>query len=145
MRNLTIIHVGAMKEAYYTEAVKEYEKRVSNEFSIKDICIKESMVEDEGGKVLAKLTDKSYKIALCVEGISMSSERFAQTLYKDAEGKPLEIIIGGHEGLSEKVKSVCNARISFSAMTFPHRLMRVILAEQIYRAYTIDKGLKYHK
>ncbi len=124
---------------------------------ITDICVKEravcepSLVEraltEEGEDILSKIDPRSYVIALCVEGKLLSSEELAKTLDSSAtDGFPsVSFIIGSSHGLSERVKKRANLRLSFSKMTFPHQLMRVILSEQIYRALSILKGTKYHK
>ena len=154
--NVTVIQVGDLKEEYYAEAVKEYEKRLSRFCRVKNVLIKEEKLPDkpsdgaiktaleaEGKKILDAMPDKSYKIALCVEGKQLSSEELAAVI-EDAK-KDITFIIGSSHGLSEQVKSVCDLRLSISKMTFPHRLMRVILAEQIYRAFSINAGSSYHK
>ena len=154
--NVTIIHVGDLKEDYYAEAVKEYEKRLCRFCRVKNVEIKEEKLPDkpsdgaikaaleaEGKKITDAIPDRSYKIALCVEGKQLSSEELAKVI-SDAE-KDITFIIGSSHGLAEQVKSVCDLRLSVSKMTFPHRLMRVILAEQIYRAFSINAGSSYHK
>lgn len=154
--NVTVIHVGDLKEEYYAEAVKEYEKRLCRFCRVKTVLIKEEKLPDkpsdnaikaaldaEGKKILDAIPERSYKIALCVEGKQLSSEEFAKVI-SDAE-KDITFIIGSSHGLSEQVKSACDLRLSVSKMTFPHRLMRVILAEQIYRAFSINAGSSYHK
>ncbi|MBQ7699241.1 MAG: 23S rRNA (pseudouridine(1915)-N(3))-methyltransferase RlmH [Clostridia bacterium] len=154
--NVTIIHVGDLKEDYYAEAVKEYEKRLCRFCRVKNVEIKEEKLPDkpsdgaikaaleaEGKKITDAIPDRSYKIALCVEGKQLSSEELAKVI-SDAE-KDITFIIGSSHGLSEQVKSVCDLRLSVSKMTFPHRLMRVILAEQIYRAFSINACSSYHK
>ena len=154
--NVNIIHTGDLKEEYYAEAVKEYEKRLSRFCRVKNTEIREeklpqspseneinAALEAEGKKILSAIPDRSYKIALCVEGKQLSSEELAKVV-ASAE-KDITFIIGSSHGLSEQVKSVCDLRLSVSKMTFPHRLMRVILAEQIYRAFSINAGSSYHK
>ena len=154
--NVTVIHVGNLKESYYREAVAEYEKRLSRFCRVKNIEIKEEKTPDqpnkneisetleaEGKRILSALPERSYKIALCVEGKQYSSEQLAATIEKCQSD--VTFIIGGSYGLSDEVKKACDERISVSKMTFPHRLMRVILAEQIYRAFMINSGGEYHK
>lgn len=154
--NVNIIHVGGLKEEYYAEAVAEYEKRLCRFCRVKNTEIKEeklpqppseseinAALEAEGKKILSAIPEKSYKIALCVEGKQLSSEELAKTV-ADA-GRDLTFIIGSSHGLSEQVKAASDLRLSISKMTFPHRLMRVILAEQIYRAFSINAGSSYHK
>lgn len=157
---LNIIFVGNLKESFFAEAVAEYEKRLNAYCKINNIFIKDEKIPDspsqaeinlalkkEGERILSVLPPRSYKIALCVEGKQMSSEAFAEVFESAANNGYSEIsfIIGGSFGLSDAVKKVCDKRLSISMMTFPHRMMRVILLEQIYRAYNILGGGKYHK
>lgn len=154
--NVNVIHVGNLKEEYYAEAVKEYEKRLMRFCRVKNTKIKEeklpqspsakeisAALEEEGKRILAQIPDKTYKIVLCVEGKQLSSEELAKAA-ADAK-KDLTFIIGSSYGLSEQVKNAADLRLSISKMTFPHRLMRVILAEQIYRAFCINAVSSYHK
>ena len=103
-------------------------------------------LEKEGARILEVMPARAYKVALCVEGKSLSSEKLA-SLVEDAKNTQGEIcfVIGSSHGLAPKVKSACDYRLSVSALTFPHRLMRVILTEAIYRALSIINGGKYHK
>jgi 23S rRNA (pseudouridine1915-N3)-methyltransferase len=157
---VNIIFVGALKEKFFAEAVAEYEKRLLAYCKINNIIIKDERLSDkpsaaeisaalekEGERILAALPARSYKIALCVEGKQLKSEDFAALFDSVATNGYGEIsfIIGGSFGLSERVKAACDKRLSVSLMTFPHRMMRVILLEQVYRAYNILGGGKYHK
>lgn len=158
MFKVTIISVGNLKEKYFAEAVKEYEKRISAYAEIRDINLKEenldnlregditAALEREGTAILNAMPPRAYKVALCVEGKSLSSEKLAE-LVDNAKNTQGEIcfIIGSSHGLAPKVKAACDYRLSVSALTFPHRLMRVILTEAIYRALSISNGGKYHK
>ena len=140
MLNVKIICVGTLKDSYLKDAVKEYEKRLSAYCKLTTVELK----SDDG--LLPALNDKSYKIALCVEGKQLSSPEFS-TLLEDGAikgGGSITLLIGGADGLPENVKAACAYRLSFSKMTFPHRLMRVILLEQVYRALNISSGGKYH-
>lgn len=155
-----VIFVGTLKESFFAEAVAEYEKRLGAYCKINNIFIKDERLSDkpsqaeitaalakEGKRILDAIPVRSYKIAMCVEGRQMSSESFAG-VFEDAANNGLNdicFIIGGSFGLSEEVKKACDKRLSVSMMTFPHRMMRVILLEQIYRAYNILSGGKYHK
>lgn len=154
--NVTVIHVGNLKESYYREAVAEYEKRLGRFCRVKNTEIKEektpsepneseiaAALDAEGKRIIAALPERSFCIALCVEGQACSSEELAAII--DKAQSDLTFVIGGSFGLSEEVKKRCDKRISVSKMTFPHRLMRVILAEQIYRAFMINSGGEYHK
>ena len=160
MLHINIVHVGTVKEKYLTDAMAEYEKRLSAYCAINNIGIKDerlpqnpspaeihTAIEKEGEKILAALPQKSYNIALCVEGSQMTSESFSEKLtsLKRDGFSDISFIIGGSDGLSDKVKNACQMRLSVSKMTFPHQLMRVILEEQLYRAFNIAAGGKYHK
>lgn len=158
MFKVTIISVGNLKEKYFAEAMKEYEKRISAYAEIRNINLKEenldnlregdiaAALEREGTAILASMPQRAYKVALCVEGKSLSSEKLAElvTSAKDMQGE-ICFVIGSSHGLAPKVKAACDYRLSVSALTFPHRLMRVILTEAIYRALSISNGGKYHK
>ena len=145
MQKIYFVVVGKIKESFYREAVAEYAKRLSRfvKLEIKEL--------EEGVNPEAEAEDilracKGYVIALAVEGERQSSEQLAQRLEKlSNEGKDVTFVIGSSCGLSERVKKVANYRLSFSDMTFPHQLMRVILAEQVYRAFMINVGATYHK
>ncbi len=141
MLTVKIIAVGTLKESYLREAIKEYEKRLSAycRFVITEL--------KDNTPILPHLPERAYTVALCVEGKQKSSEELAAILDEKAtEGfSEIVFVIGAFDGLPEEVKAACRLRLSFSKMTFPHQLMRVILAEQIYRAFTINAGTKYHK
>lgn len=158
MLKITVISVGGMKERYFAEAVAEYEKRASAYAEVKNINLKEALLaatragdiaaalESEGEQILKNLPPRAYKIALCVEGKQLTSEELAAlvgTVKRDCG--ELCFVIGSSHGLCERVKAACDMRLSVSKLTFPHRLMRVILAEALYRALSIDAGAKYHK
>ncbi len=159
MISITIIHVGDFKEKYLDDAFKEYTKRISGYAKFEDIYIKEESLPEvpshvqiekalsnEAKQILSKTDMKSKKIALCVEGKQLSSEELADLMDKStSDYSKLTFIIGSSHGLSQEIKKIADMRLSFSKMTFPHQLMRVILAEQIYRAETIIAGKKYHK
>ena len=157
---INIIYVGNIKDKYFSDAVKEYEKRLSAYCKVVNTEIKEAKIpenasaaqinkakEEEGEKILSVLPQKSYKIALAVEGTMLSSEDLAKKIDLSLTGgySSISFIIGGAFGMSEKVKKSCDMMLSVSRMTFTHRMMRVIILEQIYRAYNILSGGKYHK
>ncbi len=157
---INIIYVGNIKDKYFSDAVKEYEKRLSAYCKVVNTEIKETKIpenasaaqinkaiEEEGEKILSVLPQKSYKIALAVEGTMLSSEELAKKIDFSLTGgySSISFIIGGAFGMSEKVKKSCDMMLSVSRMTFTHRMMRVIILEQIYRAYNILSGGKYHK
>lgn len=141
MQSVTVICVGNLKEQYLRDAVAEYEKRLGAYCKLKTVELK------DGAPILPHLKGRSKKIALCVEGVQRSSEELAELVKDSANSGFSEIcfVIGAFDGLPEEVKAACDIRLSFSKMTFPHQLMRVILLEQIYRAFTIINNTKYHK
>ena len=159
MFKITIITVGQLKESYFREAVEEYEKRMSAFARVTDINLKEvpfdekagdgairTALEAEGDMILQKIPQGAYKIALCIEGKQQTSEELAGVLERAAaERGECVFIIGSSHGLCERVKRACDLRLSFSKLTFPHRLARVILCEAIYRSLSINAGRKYHK
>ena len=158
MFKITIVSVGALKERYFAEAAAEYEKRCSPYAKIVHVNLREepdgaghtgdieAALAREGARILECLPQRAYKVALCVEGRSYTSEQFAALCEKAKnERGELCFVIGSSHGLSETVKAACDLRLSVSALTFPHRLMRVILAEALYRALSISAGGKDHK
>ena len=160
MLQINILYVGNIKDKFYAEAVREYEKRLSAFCKVKNIELKEEkppenpsdaeialVIRKEGDRLLEAIPKKGYKIALCVEGTQISSEELAKKMASVTVSGDSEItfIIGGAFGMDERVKKAANYRLSISKMTFTHRMMRVILAEQIYRALNILSGGNYHK
>ncbi len=145
MQKINFVVVGKIKESFYREAVAEYVKRLARfaKVEIKELP-EGANPEAEAEDILR--TCKGYIIALAVEGDKLSSEQLAKRLGRlTDEGKEVSFVIGSSCGLSEKVKRAADMRLSFSDMTFPHQLMRVILAEQVYRAFMINAGSTYHK
>lgn len=145
MQKITFVVVGKIKESFYREAMSEYLKRLSRfaNTQVKEIA-ENSSLETEADDILRAV--KGYVIALCVEGEKLSSEGLAKKMKTCTDaGKDITFVIGSSCGLSERVKSAADMRLSFSDMTFPHQLMRVILAEQVYRAFMINSGSTYHK
>lgn len=158
MTDVTLIHVGDFKEKYFSQAFDEYKKRLSAYCRFTDVCIKEERLQNENSpaeiqRALEKeaaaikkaVPPRSFVISLCVEGKKMTSEGFAAALENAVMQSPVCFIIGSSHGLAPEIKNESQLRLSFSDMTFPHQLMRVILAEQIYRAFTITAGKAYHK
>ena len=159
MLKITIITVGQLKESYYREAICEYEKRMGAFAKITNVNLKEAPFDEkagegairtalaeEGERILAVLPKNAYKIALCIEGKQLSSEELAECLDRAGTTRgECAFIIGSSHGLDEKVKAACEMRLSFSRLTFPHRLARVILSEALYRSLSINAGRKYHK
>lgn len=159
MANITLITVGTLKEKYLKDAVDEYKKRLSQYAKVEEINIKEEKIANEddpseirraldleGEKIIAAIPKGAGKIALCVEGKQYDSVALAGLIGRmcDESGK-IALIIGSSHGLSERVKRECDVRLSVSALTFPHQLMRVVLYEALYRSFTILAGKKYHK
>lgn len=145
MQKIYFVVVGKIKESFYREAVAEYAKRISRfaKVEIKELP-EGANLETEADDILRSI--KGYAIALAVEGEKLSSEKLAAKLKKLTDaGKEITFIIGSSCGLSERVKAAADFKLSFSDMTFPHQLMRVILAEQVYRAFMINAGSTYHK
>ena len=158
--NINIICIGKIKEKFLKDAVNEYVKRISRFAKVKitelpDEAVPEKMSEaeeknvlkKEGEKILAALSPSDYVIALCVEGKQMGSVELAEHLSECfLRGKSsISFIIGGSLGLLEEVKKRSSLRLSFSKMTFPHQLMRIILLEQVYRCFKINANETYHK
>lgn len=145
MVKVTLVCVGKLKEAFWRDAVAEYAKRLSRfcKFEVKELAEGRS-IEEEAEPILRAC--KGYTIALAVEGKGCSSEQFSKRLGALCDrGAELTFVIGSSCGLSARVKAAADELLSFSKMTFPHQLMRVILCEQIYRAFMISAGAEYHK
>ncbi|MBO0457713.1 23S rRNA (pseudouridine(1915)-N(3))-methyltransferase RlmH [Enterococcus hulanensis] len=158
--NIKIISVGKLKEKYLVQGINEYTKRLSKYCKITLVEVPDEKApeklseaemiqvkEKEGERILAKIKEQEYVFALAINGQNPSSEDFAATLDKlQTSGKSqFAFIIGGSLGLSDQVLKRSNAQISFGKMTYPHQLMRLILVEQIYRAFRINAGEPYHK
>ena len=160
MQKVSIICVGKLKEKFYADAVAEYTKRLGRFCKLEIIELtEERLPEDpspaqigaalakEADAIRGKLPSSAYVIAMCVEGKTRSSEELAR-LMADSAGRGeshLAFLIGGSFGLHPSVKELAAVKLSMSPMTFPHHLARVMLLEQIYRAYQINAGSKYHK
>jgi len=160
VQKITIISVGRLKEEFFKAAEKEYSKRLSGFCDLKIIEVNqqqlpsnpsagqvETALETEAQDILSKIPKGSEIITLCIEGKLHSSEELSTLVENNANvgSGSLTFVIGGSFGLSETVKSKSRIRLSMSKMTFPHRLARVMLLEQIYRAYQIESGSRYHK
>ena len=145
---IQILCVGSLKEKYWKDAVKEYQKRLSSYCTINIDEVKEGRTKEEEGKsILAKIRPGSFVIALAIKGTEYSSEKLAAyfadlALYGKSQ---ITIIIGGSDGLSDEVLEKAHSKISFSKLTYPHQMMRVILLEQIYRTFKINLSEIYHK
>ena len=158
--NVKIINVGKIKESFYRDAVSEYSKRLQKYCKLTIVEVQdektpdnlsehecELILEKEGDRILKYIDDPDHVIALAIEGKSFDSVSFAKYIDRlGIDGKSnIVFVIGGSLGLSDRIKSRANLLLSFSGMTFPHQLMRVILLEQIYRAYRINSNEPYHK
>ncbi|MGY3783667.1 23S rRNA (pseudouridine(1915)-N(3))-methyltransferase RlmH [Gemella taiwanensis] len=156
---VTLICVGKVKEKFYRDAIKEYEKRLGAYIKLNTIEISDEKVkvendseialamEKEGNSILSKIKDNQYVITLEILGKNLSSEEFASKIdnLMLTSKSDVVLVIGGSYGLSDSVKKRSDFALSFSRMTFPHQMMRVILLEQVYRAYRIITGASYHK
>lgn len=145
MQKINIVCVGKIKEKFYRDAVDEYLKRLSRFADVEIRVLSERhSLEEEAVHILKSL--KGKVCALCVEGEKYSSENLAAYVKQLTDtGSECTFIIGSSCGLADSVKRRADTRMSFSNMTFPHQLMRVILLEQIYRAFMINGGGEYHK
>ena len=143
---IRIICVGKIKEAFYREAIFEYLKRMGKYHKVEIIEIMDSNIKEEGNLLLNKISNKEYNIVLDIQGKSMDSVSFANHLDKVfLSHSTINFIIGGSDGLDDRVKNLADMKLSFSSMTFPHQLFRVILLEQIYRGFKILHHESYHK
>ena len=149
---MKIICVGKLKENYWKDAVLEYQKRLLKYTKIEWIELPDSSFneeeknkETEGERILQQIKEKDYVVTCEIDGKEMDSLSFAEHLEKVENRGPLVFVIGGSNGLSCKVKERRNEAISFSKLTFPHQLFRVLLLEQIYRSYKIRNHETYHK
>lgn len=161
MIRINIICIGKIKEKYFTDAIAEYSKRLTafckfaitelNEEKIRSNTPNQSQIQEvlnsEGKRILQKIGIGDYVVAMCIEGKLMSSEELSKVIDNvSLSGKStVDFIIGGSYGLSNEVKSRANLKLSMSKMTFPHQMARMILSEQVYRAFEISSNGKYHK
>ena len=157
--NVNIICVGKIKEDYFVKATAEFEKRLSrfctfNVITLPDKSIPDNpsdaecraILEKEGEQILKKIGKSDKVIAMCIEGKQLSSEGLAEKIAEiKMQSSTIDFIIGGSLGLSDEVKNRADFRLSMSAMTFPHRIARLMLEEQIYRAFKINANETYHK
>lgn len=157
---IKVVTVGKLKEKYLKDGIAEYSKRISRFAKLEMIELADEKIPDrasesenqkileiEGQRILSKVGDRDFVIVLAIEGKTFSSEEFSKQL-EEASIKgfsTLTFIIGGSLGLSSSVKNRANLSVSFGRLTLPHQLMRLVLAEQIYRAFTIQQGSPYHK
>ena len=157
---IKIVTVGKLKEKYLKDGIAEYSKRLSRFANLEMIELTDEKTPDrasdsenqkilelEGTRILSKIGDRDFVIVLAIEGKTLSSEEFSKQLEQAPINgfSTLTFVIGGSLGLSPKVKKRANLSISFGRLTLPHQLMRLVLVEQIYRAFTIQQGSPYHK
>lgn len=157
---ITLITVGKIKEKYWRDAIAEYEKRLSKfcKLNIIEVAdektidhasdsINQQVLQKEGERILHHIPKDSYVIAMAIEGKQYDSVAFSNFIQKHTVSgvNHFTFIIGGSLGILETIKKQANAMISFSEMTFPHQLMRVLLLEQIYRSFKISSNEPYHK
>lgn len=160
MQKVTVLCVGKLKEKFYIDAVREYEKRLQRHCRLELIELDEQRLPDapsageimralerEAEQIVEHLPKGGAVIALCIEGTELSSEALSERMRKFASdgASQLTFVIGGSFGLHPSVKARAALRLSMSPMTFPHHLARVMLLEQIYRAYQIAANTRYHK
>ena len=157
---IKVVTVGKLKEKYLKDGIAEYSKRISRFAKLEMIELadektpdkaseseNQKILEIEGQRILSKVGDRDFVIVLAIEGKTLSSEEFSKQL-EEASIKgfsTLTFIIGGSLGLAQDVKKRDNLSVSFGRLTLPHQLMRLVLVEQIYRAFTIQQGSPYHK
>ncbi|CZC85105.1 23S rRNA (pseudouridine(1915)-N(3))-methyltransferase RlmH [Streptococcus pneumoniae] len=157
---IKVVTVGKLKEKYLKDGIAEYSKRISRFAKFEMIELSDEKTPDkasesenqkileiEGQRILSKIADRDFVIVLAIEGKTFFSEEFSKQLEETSiKGfSTLTFIIGGSLGLSSSVKNRANLSISFGRLTLPHQLMRLVLVEQIYRAFTIQQGFPYHK
>lgn len=161
MLNVNLITVGKLKESYLRDACAEYQKRLQAFCKLNIVELNESRLPDspsekeikaalsnEGKAMMSLLSGNScYNITMCIEGKQLSSVKFAEKLEKiSVDGKStVNIVIGSSFGIADEIKAMSDFKLSMSEMTFPHQLARVMLLEQLYRAFQINSGGKYHK
>ncbi len=160
MQKVTLLCVGKLKESFYISAVAEYQKRLQRHCQLSIVELPEQKLPDspssaeieqallkEAAAIEEKILKGSTLIAMCIEGKELSSTQFAQKVadYAASGASSLVFLIGGSFGLHESIKRRADFKLSMSPMTFPHHLARVMLLEQVYRAYQILGGTRYHK
>ncbi len=159
MLTINLICIGKLKEAYLRDAVEEYSKRMKPLCKLTVTELSEERVGDnpsdaeiqrtvtaESERIMQKLGKGDYVIAMCVEGRNISSEELSDRIEDiSMTHSTVDLIIGGSWGLSDSLKARADFKLSMGKMTFPHQLCRVMLLEQLYRAFQISKGTKYHK
>ena len=159
MLRINIYCIGKIKEKYFKDAINEYSKRLSKYCSLNiielpdkpipeksNISIEKQIIDSESEEIINKLNISSYKIALDLTGKQYTSLEFASKINNiQIYNSTISFVIGGSLGMNDKLKNICDEKISFSKMTFPHQLMRIFLLEQIFRSFKINNNEKYHK
>ena len=144
---IKIITVGKLKEDYLKDAVNDYLKRLSKYHKVELLELKDSNINEEKEELLKVINKKDYIISLAIEGKELNTIEFKDLIENEMinGNSNITFIIGGSDGIHEEIKDLSNKLISFSRLTFPHGLFRVILLEQIYRAFKIMNNETYHK
>lgn len=143
---IKIICCGKLKEKYLQDACLEYQKRIGKYVNLQIVELKDSNIEQEKNEILKHIDRKDYVITLEILGNNLASLALAEKLGKVFMEYPnITFIIGGSDGLHDEIKKISNYALSFSSLTFPHQLFRVMLLEQIYRCFKINHNEKYHK
>ena len=143
---IKVICIGKLKENYLKEAISDYLKRISKYHKITIIELPDSNIETEANEIKKHIDAKDYVISLCIEGNELSSTLLADKIDKTfITNSCITFIIGGSDGLSKEIKDSSNYKLSFSKLTYPHGLFRLILLEQIYRSFKILNNETYHK
>lgn len=143
---IKIICIGKLKENYLKDGVNDYLKRINKYHKINIIELPDSNTDNEGNEILKYIDNKDYLIAMCIEGIELSSIELSQKIDKAFINNPcITFIIGGSDGIRKDIKDKCHMKLSFSKLTYPHGLFRLILLEQIYRSFKILNNETYHK
>lgn len=161
MQNIDLICIGKLNASYFAAGVAEYQKRLGGFCNFRIVELPEATIADKNAseKQIAKALEKegeailhavrkgAYLVALCVEGKQISSEELAELLAQRAGSGAGDVafVIGSSHGLDERVKRAAQVRISLGRITLPHQLARLVMTEQLYRACTINAGMKYHK
>ena len=144
---IKILCVGKIKEQYLNDLINDYKTRISKYHKIEIIELKDSNIKDEKDELLKVINPKDYNICMDIDGKEYSSVELSKLIndtFTEGYGN-ISFIIGGSDGLDESIKNMCNKRLSFSKLTFPHGLFRGILLEQIYRSFKIINNESYHK
>lgn len=155
---ILVLSVGKLDRTMFAPAAAEYEKRLKRYCDFSTLALAEGpqarndgeiarCLQEEGVRILSHIRPDDFVVTLCIDGAQCDSMALARKIgrHRDLDGRPLVFIIGSSHGLSNAVLQRANARLSMSKMTFPHQLARVMLCEQLYRAFTILQGQTYHK